>query len=967
MPPFSGRFAPVPDDKMDDEKEGNRRGRFPRWSWVFPTLGRVGNNRGAGDALHAGDTERSYTKQPKEQKDMEDSAIYVECHKVDTLSGKSPATLPRKTLTEDDIHRDFSIPEEHSGPLRRLWRSARRFSPVRCLRSAVPLQEVLRTYKWSYLLPDMFAGISEGVMAIPQGMSYAMLARLPPQFGLYVNFVYPLIYMIFGTGRHVAVGVSAIEDLLLGESVTRIIGERERLEDISLSRTLANDPKTAPEIQMSLLETAELNESLLMESRIAVSIGMAVCVGIVFALMRVLQAGLLADLLAVPVLSGFSTASAFLIGTSQLKYAFGLQIPNEVEDGDFKVLRQWWYCIAHIKEANWVSVGICLASIIILAVCKYMNRRYFKCIPIPGPLLTVIIFTALSAGLGLGASHGVKVIGSIPRGFPSPTAPQFSTAFALITEEGQRVVVHKNVFLLMLREALILTAMFFVIHISIAKTITQQKKTYSIRPDQELVALSCCNFIGSCFQCFPNATSLSRTCVVSSIGGFTQLHQISNALIIVFTLSFMTPLLYALPNAVLASVVLFGVYGMLDFKELIRLAKIGGLDVLLWLVCFLITIIFGAMEGILASIVLSLLWLLRKTARPAFSVLGRLPATHIYRNVRRFPMAVEEEGIRILRFDASLNFSNSDFFESRVLHCLLPTTRVVIMDGSSINDMDVTAIRMLERLVQTLAQRGIVLLFANWKGPMRDFLQKAAFYDVLPPEHCFLSLPDAVFWANRHLKLSGQTELGDVKRAFSSEQCGSPSRLVGESSTEQPTGGSGLITPKGSSASPSVFPLEKREAPVDKYRERGGEGERERICGGGRPFRSRALPLCSAPKYCWKVAQKSQSDAKLDLEGKPKSKQERFRSTRSQSLSSLQDLEERMNILSGHHHSVLWDGLSATTADGLRVVTEITGSGEAVRWTVRTTTYEQVNQQGEQIHTPRNTSHTGEDSYHCLL
>lgn len=106
-----------------------------------------------------------------------------------------------------------------------------------------------------------------------------------------------------------------------------------------------------------------------------------------------------------------------------------------------------------------------------------------------------------------------------------------------------------------------------------------------------------------------------------------------------------------------------------------------------------------------------------------------------------------------MRFDASLNFSNSDFFESRVLQSLLPSTRVVIVDGSSINDLDVTAIRMLERLVKTLGDRGVLLLFANWKGPMRDFLQKAAFYDVLPPEHCFLSIPDAVFWANRRMAL----------------------------------------------------------------------------------------------------------------------------------------------------------------------------------------------------------------------
>lgn len=184
-----------------------------------------------------------------------------------------------------------------------------------------------------------FRRVSLGVMAIPQGMSYAMLARLPPQMGLYVNFVYPLVYMVFGTGRHVAVGVSAIEDLLLGESVTRIIGERERLEDIALARALAVDSKTSAEARAVLEETADLNASLLHDNRMAISVGMSVCVGLVFLLMRILQAGLLADLLAVPVLSGFSTASAFLIGTSQLKHALGLSIPAAVEDADFKLLR----------------------------------------------------------------------------------------------------------------------------------------------------------------------------------------------------------------------------------------------------------------------------------------------------------------------------------------------------------------------------------------------------------------------------------------------------------------------------------------------------------------------------------------------------------------------------------------------------------------------------------------------------
>ncbi|EPT24472.1 hypothetical protein TGME49_324900, partial [Toxoplasma gondii ME49] len=175
---------------------------------------------------------------------------------------------------------------------------------------------------------------------------------------------------------------------------------------------------------------------------------------------------------------------------------------------------------------------------------------------------------------------------------------------------------------------------------------------------------------------------------------------------------------------------------------------------------FFLTVVFGAMEGILVSIVLSLLWLLRKTSRPQCIVLGRLPQTYIYRNIERFRMAKEEPGIKIVRFDASLNFSNSDYFDSRVRQKLEPSTRYLIIDGSSINDLDVTSIRMLQRLCSHLKQNGITMVFANWKGPMRDFLQRAQFYETLPPENCFLSLHDAVFWAKQ--KLAAQQKIYEV-------------------------------------------------------------------------------------------------------------------------------------------------------------------------------------------------------------
>ncbi|PFH34251.1 STAS domain-containing protein [Besnoitia besnoiti] len=672
----------------------------------------------------------------------------------------------RATVTERDIHREFDLAHANSGVLARVKSEAssrwRNFSCMHFLVSMFPILSVLKTYKRSYLNADFFSGISAGVMAVPMGMSYAMLANLPPQYGLYVGLFYPLFYMLMGTGKHVVVGVSAIEDLLAGEAVSRILGAKEVLSQLDSQRKLALDASlTDRSLQEALLKNVERQEALLAQARVDISIGLCVCIGIIYLIMRVLQAGLLADLLSVPVLSGFSTASAFLIGTSQLKHMTGLTVPPDVENADFKIIRQWWYCLSHLAEWNGAAVGICCASIAVLALCKFLSRRYCKCFPLPGPLIIVAIFTTLTYLCRLDESHGLKVIGRIPDGFPAARLPSFYVPVFNSNDLSDEVT-YRLAFLDMLREAIPLTAMFFIIHISIAKTITQQKKTYQIDPDQELVALAVCNFLGSMFQCFPCAASLSRTSVVSATGAVTQLHNLSNVFVIVLTLSLITPLLHFLPNAVLAAVVLFGVYGMMDFREFFRLCRIGGLDVLLWLVCFFITVIFGAMEGILASIVLSLLWLLRKTARPQCSVLGRLPQTYIYRNVARFPMAKEEPGIKIVRFDASLNFSNSDYFDARVRQKLEASTRYLIVDGSSINDLDVTSIRMLQRLCAYLKQNGVTMLFANWKGPMRDFLQRAQFYETLLPENCFLSLHDAVFWAKQ--KLAAQKKVGVCKR-----------------------------------------------------------------------------------------------------------------------------------------------------------------------------------------------------------
>ncbi|KAL8429546.1 hypothetical protein ACSSS7_006520 [Eimeria intestinalis] len=366
-------------------------------------------------------------------------------------------------------------------------------------------------------------------------------------------------------------------------------------------------------------------------------------------------------------------------------------------------------------------------------------------------------------------------------------------------------------------------------------------------------------------------------------------------------------------------------------------------------------------------------------------------------------MAIEEEGIRILRFDSSLNFSNSDFFESRVMQSLLPSTKIVIMDGSSINDMDVTAIRMLERLVQTLKGKGIVLLFANWKGPMRDFLQKACFYDVLPPEYCFLSIPDAVFWAKRRLRVNDtamEAPLGPGQGSAGLPPCrvGSPEKAAVKEIQDDR-----CATPQPASLA-GTFGVNDRQ------------GSQEGSVHAALDLLVELFIRMIFFNWSWmlcddrgKGPQRSRSALTIQVGEQSGKKPDAFRrrSTRSQSFTSLQEIQGEISLeehcddhvsfmhacivqlcfLSSILHvgginecwllvaapdrvgdlpiqrPLLWDGLSARTMEGLRVVTEITGSGRAVRWTVCTTTPQDEGTPTRPVDpsTPRSTTHQAED------
>ncbi|CAM9491771.1 unnamed protein product, partial [Choristocarpus tenellus] len=363
-------------------------------------------------------------------------------------------------------------------------------------------------------------------------------------------------------------------------------------------------------------------------------------------------------------------------------------------------------------------------------------------------VLVVILATLVTylANFHKGPSN-VKILGSIPSGLPVPAFPSLPVVEDVggFSDYGGQFVI----------QSLLVALMTYIISISIGKTFaTLNNNEYKINADQELVAMSLANVLGSIFKAYPASGSLSRTSVVQSVECKTRMHGIPAVLLIMLVLVAITPLLYTLPTSILGSVVMFGVFKMINFSEARRLYHLNKPDFMLWSVSFWVTTMGGAIVGIAVSVIVSLVYLLVQTSRPANSILGRLPGTRDYRNIKRFLMAKEIPGIRIFRFDSSLHFANKDFFEARLKaledspHQGVPV-HTVVLDASSINQLDASAIDMLIHVAKAYHERGLSLLCANWKGPQRDMLHLSGFYEVIPPKDLFLGLHDAVVEARK--------------------------------------------------------------------------------------------------------------------------------------------------------------------------------------------------------------------------
>jgi SulP family sulfate permease len=552
-----------------------------------------------------------------------------------------------------------------------------------------------RRYTREDLSGDLTAGIITAILLVPQGMAFGLLAGLSPQAGLYASMLPPLAYALLGTSRALAVGPVSVAAIMVAQA-------------------LAGLPPDSDYVSSALALA-------LLSGAILIALGVA-------------RLGVLANFLSHPVLSGFTSAAAVIIILSQLPSLIGLSLPANLAMHELPAALG--AAVARINPATAALGGL---SVALLMASGAPLERALAAAGVPraratliartAPLAVVLVTTLLVAGLGLDTAHGVAVVGHLPRGLPplSVALPEWDALGRLLPA------------------AALIGAVGYVESVSITKTLANRRRQ-SIDPNQELIALGAANLAAGVSGGMPVAGGFSRTMVNANAGARTQAAAIVTASLVATVALFFAPLLAHLPKAALAAIIIVAVSRLIDLHALRAAWRYDRSDGAVLAATALGVLILGIEAGLTAGVLLSLLLYVWRGSRPHFAVLGRLPGSEHFRNVKRYHNLETWPQLLLLRVDEHLSFANSAYLEETLMEQVAraPQLRHLVLVCSGINGIDFSALEMLIKLIASLREAGVTVHLAEVKGPVMDRLRGTELLQSLSPGRVFLSAHQAV-------------------------------------------------------------------------------------------------------------------------------------------------------------------------------------------------------------------------------
>jgi SulP family sulfate permease len=535
------------------------------------------------------------------------------------------------------------------------------------------LPDWLQQYQSTWLAGDVVAGAIVTVMLIPQSLAYAMLAGLPPQVGLYASLLPIFAYALFGSSMTLAVGPVAVASLMTATAL-------------------------APLAIAGSMDYA------------ALAVILALLSGVMLFVFGVLRLGFLAYFLSHPVISGFISGSAVVIAIGQLKYIFGINTPR---GGIITTLHG---LIVGFPTLNISTTLLGCGALLFLFFARSYLATVLKHIGLSAksadlsaklaPMMAVIVAT-LIVNLGqLDQQAQVSIVGSVPAGLPSLAIPS--------------IQLHDIQALWL--PALLISLVGFVESVSVAQSLAL-KRNQRITPNKELLGIGAANIASALSGGYPVTGGFARSVVNFSAGANTPAAGVVSAILMAVVVAVATSWFYYLPHAVLAATIIVAVLGLIDFKTLQQSWRYDRADAISLILTFFGVIFLGVEEGIVIGVVLSLAVVVWRSSRPHMAVVGRVPGTEHFRNIDRHDVELAH-GLIALRIDESMYFANAQVLEDKIesLVAASSDTRAVLLIMSAVNQLDSTALTMLDELEKNLQAKNISLQFAEIKGPVLDRL-----------------------------------------------------------------------------------------------------------------------------------------------------------------------------------------------------------------------------------------------------
>ncbi|KAL6901806.1 hypothetical protein ACP4OV_004682 [Aristida adscensionis] len=573
---------------------------------------------------------------------------------------------------------------------------------VAALRYFFPFLDWAPAYTLGTLKADLIAGVTIASLAIPQGISYAKLANLPPILGLYSSFVPPLVYALMGSSRDLAVGTVAVASLLIASMLG---GEVSAAEN--------------PALYLHLAFTATF------------------FAGVFQASLGLLRLGFIVDFLSHATIVGFMGGAATVVCLQQLKGMLGLEHFTTSTDL-VSVMRS---VFSQTHQWRWESVVLGSGFLFFLLLTRFISKRRPKLfwISAAAPLTSVVLGSIL-VYLTHAENHGIQVIGYLKKGLnpPSVTSLDFSPPYMMLA----------------LKTGIVTGVIALAEGIAVGRSFAMFKN-YHIDGNKEMIAIGTMNILGSFTSCYLTTGPFSRSAVNYNAGCKTAMSNVIMSLAVMITLLFLTPLFHYTPLVVLSAIIISAMLGLIDYPAAIHLWQVDKVDFCVCLGAYL-GVVFGSVEiGLVVAVSISVLRVLLFVARPRTTVLGNVPNTMIYRRMDQYTTARTVPGVLVLRVDAPIYFANASYLRERISRWVDEEeertkaqgemgVQYVVLDMGAVGSIDTSGTSMLDELKKTLDRRGLQIVLANPGSEIMKKLSSSKLLELIGHEWIFPTVGEAV-------------------------------------------------------------------------------------------------------------------------------------------------------------------------------------------------------------------------------